>query len=102
MALDRADWHWDSAEQDFREVNHITGELTQEQANLIWLLAANHIGLFVQWVIDRGFEGVEADLQGCELVRARKISGTEYLMTYCDGKLWESDIREDVLPFVMA
>lgn len=102
MALDRADWHWDSAEQDFREAKGITGELTQEQINLIWLLAANHIGLFTQWIIDRGFEGEDADPEGCEKVRTRQISGTEYLMIYCDGKLWDSDIREDVLPFVMA
>ena len=30
------------------------------------------------------------------------MTGTEYLLIDCDGKLWESDIREDVLPFVMA
>lgn len=56
MAIDRADWHWESAEQEFRETNGIAGELTQEQINQIWLLAANHIGLFIQWIIDRGFE----------------------------------------------
>ena len=30
------------------------------------------------------------------------MTGSEYLMINCDGKLCESDIREDVLPFVMA
>ena len=47
MAIDRADWHWESAEKEFRETHGITGELTQEQINQIWLLAANHIGLFI-------------------------------------------------------
>lgn len=30
------------------------------------------------------------------------MTGAEYLMIDCDGKLWESDICEDVLPFAMA
>lgn len=102
MAIDRADWHWESAEQEFREANDITGELTQEQINQIWLLAANHIGLFIQWIIDRGFEGEDAVPEDCAKVRSRQMTGTEYLLIDCDGKLWESDIREDVLPFVMA
>lgn len=102
MAIDRADWHWETAEQEYRERNGIAGQLTQEQINRIWLLAANHIGLFVQWVIDRGFEGEDADTEDCEKVRARQMTGAEYLMVDCDGKLWESDICDKVLPFVMA
>ena len=102
MAIDRADWHWDSAEKSYREAHGVTGDLTQDQINQVWLLAANHIGLFLQWIIDRGFEGEDADPQDCAQVRARKMSGAEYLMVDCDGKLWDSDIRDDVLPFVMA
>jgi hypothetical protein len=101
MAIDRADWHWDSAEKKFRETNGITGGL-QEQIKQIWLLAADHIGLFVQWIIDRDFEGEDADPEDCEKVRFRQMTGSEYLMINCDGKLCESDIREDVLPFVMV
>jgi hypothetical protein len=82
--------------------NEVTGELTQEQINQIWLYAGNHIGQFVRWIIDRGFEGEDAEPELCEKVRRGEMSGTEYLMINCDGKLWESDIREDVLPFVMA
>jgi hypothetical protein len=102
MAIDRADWHWDTAEKEFRETNGITGGLTQEQIKQIWLLASDHIGLFVQWIIDRGFEGEDADPEDCEKVRFRQMTGSEYLMINCDGKLCESDIREDVLPFVMS
>ena len=102
MAIDRADWHWDTAEKKFRETNGITGGLTQEQIKQIWLLASDHIGLFVQWIIDRGFEGEDADPEDCEKVRFRQMTGSEYLMINCDGKLCESDICEDVLPFVRA
>ena len=100
MAIDRADWHWDSTEKQNRTTHGVKGELTEEQYNEIWLLAANHIGLFLQWVIDKGFEGEEADPEGCEKVRKGEMTGTEYLLAYCDGKLWDDDIREDVLPFV--
>lgn len=99
MAIDRADWHWEDTEKQYREVHGITGELTAEQANEVWLLAANHIGLFLRWIIERGFEGEDAVPEDCERVRAGQMTGAEYLMENCDGKLWDSDIREDVLPF---
>ena len=57
MAIDRADWHWDSAEKLYRETHGITGELTDEQENEIWLLAGDHIGMFLRWIIENGFEG---------------------------------------------
>ncbi len=84
MAIDRADWHWETAEKEFREKNGITGELTRDQINQIWLLAANHIGLFIQWIIDRGFEGEDADPEDCGKVRARQMTGTEYLEHYAE------------------
>lgn len=100
MAIDRADWHWDDAEKLYCETNNITGELTEEQENEIWLLAGNHIGLFLRWIIDRGFQGEDADPDSCDKVRRGLMSGTEYLMQWCDGKLWDEDICDDVLPFV--
>lgn len=100
MAIDRADWHWESAEKLYRETNGITGELTETQENDIWLLAANHIGLFLRWVIENGFEGEGADEQACEMVREGRMTGAQYLMRYCDGKLWDEDIRSDILSFV--
>ena len=52
-------------------------------------------------IIEQAENQAEDIIQKAE-VRARQMTGTEYLMIDCDGKLWESDIREDVLPFVMA
>lgn len=100
MALDRADWHYDDAEKLYRETHEIDGELSNEQINEIWLKAANHIGLFLRWVIENNLEGEDADEEGCKEVREGKITGAEYLMEYCDGKFWDSDIREDALEFV--
>ena len=100
MAIDRADWHFESAEKLYREQNNCFDALTDEQQWEIWLKAANHIGLFLQWIIDKGFEGENLEAEDCAAVRNGQMTGTEFLMQYCDGKLWDDDIREDILPFV--
>ena len=69
MAIDKADWHWDSAEKTYRKKHNITGELTEEQIEKIWLYASNHIGLFIKWVINNNFQGEDADAEDCQKVR---------------------------------
>jgi len=91
MAIDRADWHWDSAEKAFRERTGKQGELTEEQQDEVWRYAADHIGLFLRWIIDNGYEGTDeeiVDQEECDLVRRGEISGVDYLMNNCDGKFW--------------
>lgn len=100
MAIDRADWYWESTEKLYRETHGITGELTETQEEEILSLSANHIGLFIRWVIENGMEGEEADKEDCEKVRTGQMSGTEYLLNDCDGKFWDYDIKEDLLPFI--
>lgn len=98
-SVDRADWQYETTEQEYREAHALTGELTPEQIAQIWLLASDHIGQFLRWIIDRGFEGEDADPDGCRKVREGTITGSEYLLAYCDGKLWWSDICEQLHPF---
>ncbi|MDE6092165.1 MAG: hypothetical protein K2G14_03620 [Ruminococcus sp.] len=100
MTIDRADWYWDSAEKLYRETHSITGELTETQEDEIWSLSANHIGLFLKWIIENSMESDDADKEDCEKVRNGQMSGTEYLFCNCDGKFWDSDIKEDLLPFI--
>ncbi len=100
MTIDRADWYWESAEKLYRETHGIMGELTEAQEDEIWSLSANHIGLFLRWIIENGMESDDADKEDCEKVRNGQMSGTEYLFCNCDGKLWKSDIKEDLLPFI--
>ncbi|MER2081739.1 MAG: hypothetical protein ABS876_09480 [Ruminococcus sp.] len=102
MAIDRADWHWDSTEKLYREKHQTKGALSEQQQREIWLLAGNHIGQFLRWVIENGFEGEEAEAEDCEKVRSGQMTGTEYLLHDCDGKFWEDDVREELLPFVTA
>lgn len=103
MAIDRADWHWDSAEEAYRERTGKQGTLTEEQEDEIWHYAADHIGLFLRWIIDNNYETTDedyADPEDCERVRSGEISGVDYLMNNCDGKFWDDDLCEDILPFV--
>lgn len=100
MAIDRADWHWESAEKLYREKNNIVGNLTNEQINMIWLYSANHIALFLRWIIDRDMQGTGSNKEDCDKVRNGQMSVLEYFFKNCDGKLWNEDIRDDILPFV--
>lgn len=102
MAIDRADWHWDDAQKLYRQTNGIgEGEsFTEEQEDEIWLYAGNHIGMFLQWLIDNGFEGEDSEAEDTEKVRNGQWTGTEYLMNCCDGKFIYDDVREDVRAFV--
>ena len=100
MTIDRADWYWDSTEKLYRETHGIIGELTETQEDEIWSMSANHIGLFLRWIIENGMECDDAGKEDCEKVRNGQMSGTEYLFSNCDGKFWDSDIKEDLLPFI--
>lgn len=98
MTIDRADRHWYDAERVYRERTGKT-ELTEEQQNEVWSYAADHIGLFLRWMIDNGFV-TDADIEDSRRVRSGEMSGTDYLMNRCDGKLCEEDLCDDIIPFV--
>lgn len=100
MSIDRADWHWEDTEKLYRQKHHITSDLTDEMEDEIWKLAGNHIGLFLQWIIENHFEGEDNSQELCEQVRNGKITGTEYFIEDCDCKFWACDVCEEILPFV--
>ena len=102
-SIDRADWHYKSAEEEYiKEKNVIDcSALTNDDINEIYYRAANHIGLFINWLIDNDFIGDEnkEDAEAVEAVKSGAMLGVVYFMEYCDGKFWECDVREDILPF---
>ena len=78
MSIDKADWHWDDTEKLYRKTNNVKGELTEEQQEEIWLLASNHIGLFLRWLIDRGFN--ELIGRGLAMLICSMLAGLILLM----------------------
>lgn len=64
--------------------------------------ALTHIGMFMGWVIDKGFEGellqkhFSKELQE---FKDRKITGAEFLELCCDNKLVSEDLNAEANKF---
>lgn len=62
--------------------------------------ATTHIGMFLGWIVDRGFEGEilkERCADDVALFRTRKLTGAELLRACCDDQLagdWLDEIGE--------
>ena len=102
MAIDNMSWHWDDTEKLYRKTHEIEGDLSDQQQVEIALMASNHIGLFLQWVFEKGFEGEDTHAEDVERVRTGELLGVFYFLQHCDGKLWHSDISEELHPFVQS
>jgi len=89
VAYDRADWHYGG---DY-------------PAGLPAENGGTHIGMFLAWAIQRGLEGDfhrEESSAAVAAVRARKMTGREFLFSQCDEKFWEEDLSEEGNAFATA
>ena len=89
MAIDRIDWHGESAEEaGFPNEN-----------------GGTHIGIYLAWIIQHHLEGEflqEESAEELEQVRNREITGREFLISMCDEKFWEEDLNEEAFAFTQA
>ena len=86
MAYDRADWHYGG---DY------PAELPPENGG-------THIGMFLAWVILHELEGElhqENSAEALTAVRARTMTGREFLTRECDEKFWEEDLNAEANAF---
>ncbi|MBQ8167340.1 MAG: hypothetical protein IJZ96_09950 [Lachnospiraceae bacterium] len=106
FTIDRIDYYYDKALETYCQMKKISPEdATEEQMEKVWLYAGNHIGFFLTWVIKRGFVGEihkEYDSEAVGKVMSEEISGTQFLIDYCDTKLWSEDLDDSLVPFVKA
>lgn len=89
MAIDRADWH---SGGDFPP------DLPPENGG-------THIGMFLAWIILNGLQGEFHDEESPDelaAVRARRMTGREFLFRACDGKFWEEDLNAEGNAFAAA
>lgn len=99
--IDRLDWHeevvWEIHQQDVLEdIDYGTYGLFQKYA-------ANHIGLFLSWLAHRdllGNDDSDYSQDGIKQLKVRQITGTDYLINYCDTKLWSVDVADSLLPII--
>lgn len=89
MAIDRMDWHSDSAlEQGLNEES-----------------AATHIGMYLAWIIEHELVGefhLEESAAALQQLKDRQISGRDFLIELCDEKFWEEDLNPEGLAFTQA
>ena len=98
---DKADFYFDEMYSRYAAQKN-PKDFTAEDESIIWEYASNHIAMFLTWVIDNGFYGnihYEAS-DDIQLVKARKMSGTEFLAKHCDYRLSDEDFSPEILPFV--
>jgi hypothetical protein len=80
MSYDRADWHYGG----------------NYPKDLPTLNGGTHIGMFLAWAIISGVEGEEHQEdcpESLAAVRARKMTGREFLFRECDGKFCDADLN---------
>lgn len=102
FAIDRIDDYYDKAFEVYCELNSVSSdELTDEELQEVYLYAGNHIGFFIAWVIKHDFISIEyKDNEGINKVKKETMTGTEFLIEYCDSKFWSDDVLESLIPFI--
>ena len=102
MSIDKLDWHYDSAEELYRKDNGIKEDLSEELIEEVEMLAGNHIGMFIRWLIDSDlFNEDYVDEETIEKVKSGSLSPTKLLIEKLDSKLIDSEIKENARAFVM-
>ena len=84
VSYDNASWHYGS--EFFPEF------LPPEQG-------AVHIGMFVAWCINNGWLAKKSS-KAIEAVKARKMTGTEFVMKQQGEKFFSSVLQDEIQPFV--
>jgi hypothetical protein len=82
MAYDRADWHYGG---------NYPADLPPENGG-------THIGMFLAWAILNGLESQmhrEDSSEALGAVRARRMTGREFLVGQCDEKFTTNDLNEE-------
>ena len=85
-SIDRIDWH---QTEDFPE-------------NVPLENGGTHIGMYLNWIIENNLIGeihLAESASLLENVKAKKITGRDFLIKCCDGKFWAEDLNEIGLKF---
>lgn len=106
MAIDKAEWQYNSAKQFYCEkFEKDPKDLTEDDEDIIWEYAGNHIAFFITWLIRRDLIGnlhLEDDNEkkDLEAVKNMQKTGMDIFSKYCDMTFTEEDVADTAMPFV--
>lgn len=101
--IDRIDWH-EEVVWEIQTIDDLEA-IDDETYHLFQQYAGNHIGLFMTWLANRGLLGSDTPddaPDGINQLKTRQITGTDYLIDYCDTKFWSIDVADSLLPMIEA
>jgi hypothetical protein len=104
--IDKAEWHYDTARQCYCEqTGKNPEELTEQDADIIWGYAGNHIAFFITWLLrhDRlgniHYEDV-IEAEDIEAVKKQEKTGMDIFSKYCYMSFADKDVSDLVMDFV--
>ena len=102
---DKVEWHYKSAFENYCRTHGVEKEsLSEEESDLIADFAGTHIGLFWMWIVLHHFEGEihrdPEDQNAIRMLESGKITGNDFIRTYCDNQICEENISDEILDFV--
>lgn len=104
--FDKVDYQFETAFENYCRMFGKNADdpdsLNEDEFDKIYQYAGNHIGFFMAWIIKHNFEGeiFHDDPEGIEAVINETMTGTEFVLEYCDGKLWGCDVSDEIFGFV--
>ncbi len=108
---DLAELHFAKAEEVYRGQQNRTPdeELSEEEIEIIWEYASNHIAFFVTWLVYKNLYiaesrndnvTIEEVISGTKKLSYEKITGYEFLYNYCGREFHKSNVAETARDFV--
>ncbi|MCM1578309.1 MAG: hypothetical protein NC078_05875 [Ruminococcus sp.] len=105
LCFDKAEYQFEDAVKSYCSMyDRQESELSDKDYNEIWRYAGNHIGFFITWVIRKGFLGElhtsdPDDTAAAEKVKTGEMLGVDFLLEFCDGKLYPEDMTDEAAEF---
>ncbi len=103
--FDKSEYYFEDAMRDYCELyGKNEADLTDADYEEIMKYAGNHIGFFINWVIRRDRLGsLHTDntkaMAAAEKVKKGEMLGIDFLMEFCDGRLYPEDMTDETVSF---
>lgn len=101
--FDNVNWHFNDAYNGYcKRFNCEYNEENESYIQAGLAYAASHMGMYMAWIIKHNLEGdihKKYSNKDLEKVRNEKMTGVEFLLKNCGGKLLSEDFNKEGLEF---